>query len=321
MTQPPTKLVAGTPGSAGAEDGLVTEAKFDAPSAIAVGPDGSIFVSDIGSGRLRKITPDQKSVMTLPGMYNGALGLDVDSYGRLYVANTDMKSIVRLDPDGKVYMMPTHPLTKPVGIRVDSGSGVLFVADLHALKSLRVVKCLPPTPGTIDSDLADLLCQEEQDNFSDVTFQVEGKRFKGHKAIIANRCPKFKTLFKKHGDSDEPMDLADLTYKSFVAMMCFLYTDRCYVDETTADELLQLSDIYDVDRLKRLVEEYVLKRVTLDNVLETLRTAHQWHAVRLKKACIKIAVRNFAFLQPQIPASGLDTFPELLTEIILAMPK
>lgn len=104
-------------------------------------------------------------------------------------------------------------------------------------------------------------------------------------------------------------------------MMTYLYTDRCFVDETTAFELLQLGDQYDCDRMKRLVEEYILKRVTLDNVLETLRVSHQWHAVRLKKSCIKIAVRNFAYLQTQIPASGLEAYPELLTEFILSLPK
>lgn len=321
VLQPPTKLVCGCIGTPGAEDGPATDAKFDSPSAIAVGPDGTIYVSDIGSNHLRKITPDQKTVLTMPGIYHGALGIDVDSYGRVYVANTDAKQICRIDPDGRLTVLKAQPLQKPVGIRIDSSSGVVFVADLHAFKSLRVVKCLPPTPSTIDTDLADLLCQEDQDNFADITFQVEGKKFRGHRAIIANRCPKFKVLFKKHGDSDEPLDLPEITYKAFCATMAFLYTDRCFVDETTAHEMMQLSDTYDIDRMKRLVEEYVLKRVTLENVLETLRVAHQWHAVRLKKACIKIVVRNFSFLQPQIPASGLEAFPELLTEIILSMPK
>ena len=60
--------------------------------------------SDIGSGRLRKITPDQKSVVTLPGMYNGALGLDVDSYGRLYVANTDLRQLLSILFKAKVWV-------------------------------------------------------------------------------------------------------------------------------------------------------------------------------------------------------------------------
>jgi DNA-binding beta-propeller fold protein YncE len=177
--QPPTKLVAGAIGNPGTEDGPATDAKFDSPSAIAVGPDGTIYCSDIGSNHLRKITPDQKTVLTLPGIYHGALGLDVDSYGRVYVANTDAKQIIRNDPDGRLTVLKTQSLQKPVGVRVDSSSGVVFVADLHAFKSLRVVKCLPPTPSTLETDLADLLCQEDQDNFSDITFQVEGKKFRG----------------------------------------------------------------------------------------------------------------------------------------------
>ena len=112
----------------------------------------------------------------------------------------------------------------------------------------------------------------------------------------------------------------------------------------------QFADRYDVCRLKCLVEEYLLKRVNLDNVLETLRythahknsqrkrerereretaasihpsihpplyvcvvrTAHRCHADRLKKACIKIVIRHFAILQAGL-VSVIDMHTHTLT--------
>ena len=55
-------------------------------------------------------------------------------------------------------------MVKPTGIRVDSTSGVLFIADLHAFKAITVTKSLPPTPPTLNMDLANLLCQDVRDH-------------------------------------------------------------------------------------------------------------------------------------------------------------
>uniref|UniRef100_A0A7S1K9Q5 BTB domain-containing protein n=1 Tax=Vitrella brassicaformis TaxID=1169539 RepID=A0A7S1K9Q5_9ALVE len=257
--------------------------------------------------------------MTLPGLYKGALGLDIDAHGRLYIANTEAKQILRYDPRaGQVDTVCGVDLVKPTGIRVDSTSGVLFIADLHAFKAITVTKSLPPTPPTLNMDLANLLCQDAEDTFSDVTFLAEGREFMAHCAIIAQRCPKLKDAIN-HSDG-KPVAL-EVSYKCLVSALFFLYTDRCIVDQTTQHDLLAFADRYDVCRLKCLVEEYMLKRVNLDNVLETLRTAHRCHADRLKKACIKIVIRHFAILQGKIPSSGLAELPELLTELILSMPK
>mmetsp|Transcript_22464 Transcript_22464/g.49107 ORF Transcript_22464/g.49107 Transcript_22464/m.49107 type:complete len:572 (-) Transcript_22464:120-1835(-) len=325
LPQPPTKLIAGGPApDGGLEDGPALDSRFSLPSAIVVGPDGSAFVSDSGNQRLRKISHDQKEVMTLPGLYEGATGLDVDKYGRLYVSVMKRQQIVRLDPNGRVTTICSASLVEPNAVRIDSITGKLYVADQHQIKALEVVKCLAPSPGMMDKDVEDLLTQEDTDNFSDVSFQVGQQTFKGHRCIIANRCPKFKPIFKKHGDTEEPIDLPESVdnFKAFAAMMTYLYTDRCYVDEDTWEQLLHLSDIYDIDRLKRLVEEYALKRVSVahKNVLSTLKVAHQCHANRLKAACIKLVVRNFTELQRDIPTSGLENFPDLLTEVIRNFP-
>ena len=51
---------------------------------------------------------------------------------------------------------------------------------------------------------------------------------------------------------------------------------------------------YDLDRLKRLVEEYLIKRVTVANVLEIFLLSHNAHAVRLKQGPQALAkMRSF----------------------------
>lgn len=69
-----TSLVAGVPGSAGLKDGAAKEALFMEPVSVAVGEDGSIYVSDSGNQRIRRIKNGK--VTTLAG---GSIGNYLDT--------------------------------------------------------------------------------------------------------------------------------------------------------------------------------------------------------------------------------------------------
>lgn len=62
-------------GTAGAENGPVASARFSGPSGIAVGSDGTLYVSDSGNHRIRAISPDGQvtthSGLGLPGFTEG----------------------------------------------------------------------------------------------------------------------------------------------------------------------------------------------------------------------------------------------------------
>src|ERR1044071_237703 len=88
-------------GSEGFADGAGTSASFNTPSALALGPDGNLYVADTGNNRIRKITPDG-TVSTVAGNgtagyvdgpaaaaeFNGPIGLAVSHDGDIYVADT-----------------------------------------------------------------------------------------------------------------------------------------------------------------------------------------------------------------------------------------
>jgi hypothetical protein len=63
--------VAGAAGMHGSEDGSTYNARFDHPSGVAVGSDGSIFVTDTGNSRLRRIASGQ--VTTSAGSAVGSI--------------------------------------------------------------------------------------------------------------------------------------------------------------------------------------------------------------------------------------------------------
>jgi sugar lactone lactonase YvrE len=100
--------------SKGFQDGRGTDAMFDYPRGLAVGPDGTVYVADSDNHRIRKISPSGV-VTTFAGstqgfsdgvgegaQFNGPRGLAIDSAGNLYVADRDNNCIREVSPDGTV---------------------------------------------------------------------------------------------------------------------------------------------------------------------------------------------------------------------------
>ncbi len=81
--------------------------RFFGPRYLAVGPDGSVYVSDTGNKRIQKFKPDGTFVAAWGTAGNGAgqfeepMGLAFDSQGNLYVADTWNRRIQKLTADGQ----------------------------------------------------------------------------------------------------------------------------------------------------------------------------------------------------------------------------
>jgi sugar lactone lactonase YvrE len=130
-----------TPSEADFRDGAGQKACFSAPTGIAVGPDGMIYVSDAHNNRIRKITP-AGVVTTFAG--NGAKGngdainprdatfayprgLAFAPDGALYVADAYNRSIRRIDSGGVTTLVQsTGELT---AVAVASDGTVYVVSD------------------------------------------------------------------------------------------------------------------------------------------------------------------------------------------------
>ncbi len=133
-----------------------TQAAFSDPFGIAVGSDGTVYVSDAGeSNRIRKIAPDGV-ITTLAGYaegfsdglgtqasFNTPSGLALETNGNLYVADTGNNRIRKITPEGLVSTVagdgtagyvdgPTAQarFDGPIGIAVDA-KGNIFVADTY----------------------------------------------------------------------------------------------------------------------------------------------------------------------------------------------
>jgi len=92
-------LVAGsTTGESGFADAYGSAARFNEPSAAALGPDGELYVSDYANNRIRKVTPDGE-VTTVAGA-GGSAYLDGTGTAARFASPADITST----PDGYLYI-------------------------------------------------------------------------------------------------------------------------------------------------------------------------------------------------------------------------
>ena len=115
---------------------------FNEPWGMAVGPDGSVFVTDTWNHRIQKFTAAGQALKAwghygqgeTPDAFYGPRGIAVDRAGRVYVADTGNKRIVVFDPEGNYVAqfggagLDPGQFDEPVGVAVDD-DGLVYVAD------------------------------------------------------------------------------------------------------------------------------------------------------------------------------------------------
>ncbi len=115
---------------------------FNEPWGVAVGPDGSVYVTDTWNHRVQKFTADGQFIKTWGAFgqgsaqdtFYGPRGIAVDAQGRVYVVDTGNKRVVVFDADGNYVTqfgsegLDAGQFDEPVGIAIDS-NGNIYITD------------------------------------------------------------------------------------------------------------------------------------------------------------------------------------------------
>ncbi|HNN12319.1 MAG TPA: TIGR03663 family protein [Anaerolineales bacterium] len=126
-------------------DGISTpigDGTFNEPWGIAVGPDGSVYVTDTWNHRVEKFSSTGRFIKAwgtfgqgeTPESFYGPRGLALDAQGRVYVTDTGNKRIVVFDADGNFITQfgsagfDAGQFDEPVGVALDK-NGTVYVTD------------------------------------------------------------------------------------------------------------------------------------------------------------------------------------------------
>ncbi|CAL9063047.1 BTB/POZ and MATH domain-containing protein 4-like isoform X1 [Musa acuminata AAA Group] len=172
---------------------------------------------------------------------------------------------------------------------------------------------------------------DEQEG-SDVVFDVAGEKFHAHKLVLAARSPIFHTQFFDglDGESNEII-VTDMEPAVFKAILHFIYRDTLVDDDmlatpnlpessisdTLVAKLLAAADRYSLGRLRLLCEAHLCREISVNSVASTLALADRCHAIELKAACLKFVAEN---LSAVMRSSGFeylkDHCPSLQSELL-----
>lgn len=151
--------IAGVCGSTGAHaDGPAATASFYAPTGIAVGPNGLLYIAEFSNQDIRVLDTHTQTVSTLAGsgtsgyadgtgsaaQFAFPFGLTVGPAGNVYVADSNNNRIRKITPAGVVTTLAgsgtagklngvgtAAQFNYPVGITYNPVTGTLFVADYN----------------------------------------------------------------------------------------------------------------------------------------------------------------------------------------------
>ena len=118
------------------------------PSGLTVGPDGVLYIADLGNKRVVTYNPfSGDTAVRVTGLTN-PWGLAVDGAGNLYIANTGGGDVLEYSGGGVVTTLTPAGVTKPWGVVVDP-SGSVIISD----KATGNIVLVPNEAGTLtDAD-------------------------------------------------------------------------------------------------------------------------------------------------------------------------
>mmetsp|Transcript_70614 Transcript_70614/g.169193 ORF Transcript_70614/g.169193 Transcript_70614/m.169193 type:complete len:555 (-) Transcript_70614:174-1838(-) len=169
------------------------------------------------------------------------------------------------------------------------GKGKWFILDTDAPPAMQAA--VPPLCAEPVRKVMSEYLNKQQ--FSDVTFNVEGKKIYAHRILLTLFSDYFRRAFMsgmRESFQDEIV-IEGISFDTFYALLEFLYTGRLRLSEAQLNDafflvgLLRAADQFCVDCVKQMCEKHLSSLVDLENVEGLLQEAERFQAHQLRLHC------------------------------------
>lgn len=159
-----------------------------------------------------------------------------------------------------------------------------------------------PRASTLNTHLGSAL---DSGQFYDCTFEVEGKRFKLHSFVLANRCAQLKKLVEAVQDKDTPVPFGSVSKGTFKAILQYIYTDTVQTTQMEAEEIVLMwkaAKELELPDLAKKCEFFLVEKISNGTVAELLQASEVGMPI-LRKACTFYIAKDIKSLK----GGSLDT--------------
>ena len=157
--------------------------------------------------------------------------------------------------------------------------------------------------------------------FSDFTVTCQGRQFKCHKSILAQRSSYFNAMLSHDmvESQDSKVELKDLEADTAEDLLTFIYTGKVSDMGEKAADLLDVADKYGISGLKEMSEAALCAKMNIDNVLNMLVLADLHSAPSVKSLALKFVRENVKVIVTQEGwRKKLEKYPEIVFDILEA---
>lgn len=133
----------------------------------------------------------------------------------------------------------------------------------------------------------------EDNEFTDVTLNVNGRELKAHKCMLAIRSPVFHRMFSTDmlESKTNIVNIDDISQDVFVQLLKYIYTGTADVSKY-ATELFLAAEKYLIDDLKEECKEIINNHISIDNCIKILVLADQVKDSLIQTKAIEFINRN-----------------------------
>uniref|UniRef100_A0A0N5BHN7 BTB domain-containing protein n=1 Tax=Strongyloides papillosus TaxID=174720 RepID=A0A0N5BHN7_STREA len=134
--------------------------------------------------------------------------------------------------------------------------------------------------------------------FYDCVIKVEDTEIKVHKAVLAARSPVFYDIFNSTSDQSQTniIEIRDFNIEVVREMLKYIYTDEVSDIQDMTNEMFEIANKYELDRLKAISEQSMCNSLSVENVLERFALSDKYPTERLKECCEELILKNLEYL-------------------------